>query len=316
MPRPRRPAIAEALRHRVQRGLASGALRPGDRLPSTREMAADLDADPRVVADAYRVLAGDGLVELRPRAGVFVGAAPGAAAEQGVASAAWLADVVAEGVRRGVSAPTLGGALDAATRSRPVHAAVIAATLDQAVGIARELRDDFGMVASAWVSDQLPAGELPRGVARSNLLVATEFTAERVQQLGDEAGIRTVVIDVRPDLLSPEWRLLLREAQRGALFVVLADPRFGTLVQTFLHGAEGAENVRVLVAGQDDVSAIPPGTAAYVTEAARERLGRARLPDRLVAPARTLSDASVRAVAEALVTTNLSGPRRRRGAAA
>jgi hypothetical protein len=279
-------------------------------------MAADLDADPRVVADAYRVLAGDGLVELRPRAGVFVGAAPGAAAEQGVASAAWLADVVADGVRRGVSAPTLGGALDAATRSRPVHAAVIAGTLDQAVGIARELRDDFGMVASAWVSDQLPAGEVPRGVLRANLLVATEFTAERVQQLGDEVGIRTVVIDVRPDLLSPEWRLLLREAQRGALFVVLADPRFGTLVQTFLHGAEGAENVRVLVAGQDDVASIPSGAAAYVTEAARERLGRARLPDRLVAPARTLSDASVRAVAEALVTTNLSGPRRRRGAAA
>jgi hypothetical protein len=216
-----------------------------------------------------------------------------------------------------VSAPTLGGALDAATRSRPVHAAVIAATLDQAVGIARELRDDFGMVASAWVSDQLDDAHVPRTVARANLLVATEFTSERVERLGDELGIRTVTVDVRPDLLSPEWRLLLREAQRGTLFVVLADPRFGTLVQTFLHGAEGAENVRVLVAGEDDLGAIPPGAAAYVTEAARERLGRARLPERLVAPARTLSDASVRAVAEALVTCNLNGPpRRRRGAAA
>ena len=315
MPRARRPAIAEALRHRVQRGLASGALRPGDRLPSTREMASDLDADPRVVADAYRVLAGDGLVELRPRAGVFVGSAPGAAAAEGTASAAWLADVVAEGVRRGVSAPTLGGALEAATRSRAVHAAVMAGTLDQAVGIARELRDDFGMVASPWVTDQLPTAELPRAITRANLLVSTEFTAERVERLGDELGIRTVTIDVRPDLLSPEWRLLLREAQRGALFVVLADPRFGTLVQTFLHGADGADNVRVLVAGQDDLGVIPPGAPAYVTEAARERLGRARLPDRLVAPVRTLSDASVRAVAEALVTCNLSGPRRQRRSA-
>lgn len=313
MPRARRPAIAEALRHRVQRGLASGALRPGDRLPSTREMAADLDADPRVVADAYRVLAGDGLVELRPRAGVFVGASPGAAAEQGVASASWLAELVAEGVRRGVSAPTLGDALNAATRSRAVHTAVVAGTIDQAVGIARELRDDFGMVASAWVSDQLPTGELPRAITRAGLLVGTEFTAERVERLGEELGIPALTIDVRPDLLSPEWRLLLREAQRGALFVVLADPRFGALVQTFLRGAEGAENVRVLVAGQDDLSVIPLGAAAYVTEAARERLGRARLPERLVAPARTLSDASVRAVAEVLVASNLSGPRRRRG---
>ena len=316
MPRPRRPAIAEALRHRVQRGLVSGVLRPGDRLPSTREMAADLDADPRVVADAYRVLAADGLVELRPRAGVFVGqgtAAPGVAEAP---SAVWLADVVAEGVRRGVAAPALAGALEQATRSRQLQVAVVAGTVDQAVGIARELRDDFGMDATSHVADQLDA-DPPRALARAHLLVGTEFTAERVQRLGQRLDVRVLVIDVRPDLLSPEWRLLLREAQREALYVVLADARFGALVQTFLHGAEGAENVRVLVAGEDDLDQIPPTAAAYVTEAARERIGRGRLPTRLVAPARTLSDASVRSVAEALVSWNLApAPRRGRGAAA
>jgi DNA-binding transcriptional regulator YhcF (GntR family) len=315
MPRPRRPAIAEALRHRVQRGLVSGALRPGDRLPSTREMAADLDADPRVVADAYRVLAADGLVELRPRAGVFVGqgtAAPGVAEAP---SAVWLADVVAEGVRRGVAAPTLAGALEQATRSRQMQVAVVAGTVDQAVGIARELRDDFGMDATPHVADQLDANA-PGALARAHLLVGTEFTAERVQRLGERLDVRVLVIDVRPDLLSPEWRLLLREAQREALYVVLADARFGALVQTFLHGAEGAENVRVLVAGEDDLDQIPPTAAAYVTEAARERIGRGRLPTRLVAPARTLSDASVRSVAEALVSWNLApAPRRGRAAA-
>jgi DNA-binding transcriptional regulator YhcF (GntR family) len=313
MPRPRRPAIAEALRHRVQRGLASGALRPGDRLPSTREMAADLDADPRVVADAYRVLAADGLVELRPRAGVFVGHATAAPGVADAPSAVWLADVVAEGVRRGVGAPVLAAAIERATRSRPLQAAVIAATVDQAVGIARELRDDFGIAASPHVLDQTPAGDLPRSLARAQLLVGTEFTAERVQALAGRLGVRALVIDVRPDLLSPEWRLLLREAQRQALYVVIADPRFGVLVHTFLRGADGAENVRVMVAGEDDVEQIPPTAAAYVTEAARERLGRSRLPARLVAPARTLSDASVRAVAEALVTWNVAPtPRRRR----
>ncbi len=313
MPRPRRPAIAEALRHRVQRGLASGALRPGDRLPSTREMAADLDADPRVVADAYRVLAADGLVELRPRAGVFVGQDTGAPGVADAPSAVWLADVIAEGVRRGVGAPTLADAIAQATRTRPLQAAVVAGTVDQAVGIARELRDDFGIDAAPHVLDQLPPGDPPRSLARAQLLVATEFTAERVERFGERLGVRALVIDVRPDLLSPEWRLLLREAQRQALYVVIADPRFGALVHSFLRGADGAENVRVLVAGEDDVRQIPPSAAAYVTEAARERLGRSRLPARLVAPARTLSDASVRAVAEALVSWNLApSPRRRR----
>jgi DNA-binding transcriptional regulator YhcF (GntR family) len=316
MPRPRRPAIAEALRQRLQRGLASGALRAGDRLPSTREMAADLDADPRVVADAYRVLAADGLVELRPRAGVFVGAgaAPAAAAAP---SSAWLADVIAEGVRHGVRAPALADALAQATRARPLSAAVVAGTVDQSVGIARELRDDFGVDAHPFVLDQLATSEpMPRVLTHADLLVATEYTAERVQRLGERLGVPALIIDVRPDLLSPEWRLLLREAQRDTLYVIIADPRFGTLVHSFLHGAEGAENVRVLVAGQDDVGAVPPGTAAYVTEAARERLGRGWLPERLVAPARTLSDGSLRAVAEALVAWNLAPPpRRARGAA-
>jgi hypothetical protein len=181
------------------------------------------------------------------------------------------------------------------------------------VGIARELRDDFGIVATPFVLDQLPPGAPPPTLVRAQLLVSTEFTADRVQRLGERLDVRTLVVDVRPDLLSPEWRLLLREAQRETFYVVIADPRFGLVVHSFLHGADGAENVRVLVAGTDDVSVIPPTAPAYITEAARERIGRNRLPARLVAPVRTLSDASVRAVAEVLVGWNLApAPRRRR----
>jgi DNA-binding transcriptional regulator YhcF (GntR family) len=274
MPRPRRPAIAEALRHRVQRGLASGALRPGDRLPSTREMAADLDADPRVVADAYRVLAADGLVELRPRAGVFVAQATAAPGAADAPSAVWLADVVAEGVRRGVPAPVLAAALAQATESRPLQAAVVGATVDQAVGIARELRDDFGIVATPFVLDQLPPGE-PPAVAGPGAAPRRHRVHRRTgAAAGRPAGVRALVIDVRPDLLSPEWRLLLREAQRAALYVVIADPRFGSLVHTFLRGADGAENVRVLVAGSDDVGQIPEG-AGGVRDRGGARAARA-----------------------------------------
>ena len=60
------------LRQRIAGGLQRGAMQPGDRLPPTRELSADLAADPRVVSAAYRTLADEGLVEIRPRAGVFV----------------------------------------------------------------------------------------------------------------------------------------------------------------------------------------------------------------------------------------------------
>ena len=316
MPQPRRQGITDALRQRLLGALASGALREGARLPSTRELARDLKADPRVVAEAYRVLAGEGLVELRPRSGVFLSArtpGSGTTTPQGT-SPQWLADVIADGIRRGVPAPALADALAAATRSRALTAAVIAATYDQAAGLARELRDDFGVQATGIVVENLPSAtatddELPRGLSRAHLLVGTDATEPHVSRIAARLGIPHVVIDMRPDLLSPDWRLLLTRVT----YAVIADPRFGMLVHAFVDGAEGARNLRVLIAGEDDLSVIPSDAPTYITEAARERIGRHRLPGRLVTPARTLSDASTRKIALTVVHAQLA-PARGRGA--
>ncbi|MDF1503002.1 GntR family transcriptional regulator [Roseisolibacter sp. H3M3-2] len=298
-----RDRIADALRQRVAVGLQRGALRPGDRLPTTRELAADLDADARVVAAAYRALADEGLVEIRARAGVYVAALPGDAALPGTPPAAWLAEVLAQGIARGVAVPTLGAWVTRATTAKPATAAAIAGTLDQAMGLARELHDDFGIAAQGVLAETLRPGErLPRAVERANLLVATELTAPMARKLADRLGKRHVVIDVRPDLLSPEWRLLLARAA----YVVIADPRFGALVHALLADADGATNVRLLVAGRDSLSEVPPEAPTYVTEAARERLGRTGLPGRVLPPARTLSLESTLAIARVLVERNLA----------
>ena len=291
-----RERITDALRQRIAVGLQRGAMRPGDRLATTRELAADLDADPRVVAAAYRALEDEGLVEIRARAGVFVAALPG------TPPTGWLAEVVAQGIARGVAVPSLGAWVTRATGAKPTTAAAIAATLDQAMGLARELRDDFGVAAHGVLAETLRPGErLPRAVERANLLVATELTAPVARKLAERLGKRHVVIDVRPDLLSPEWRLLLARVA----YVVIADPRFGALVHGLVAGADGATNVRLLVAGRDSMSEVPPDAPTYVTEAARERLGGA-LPGRVLPPARTLSAESTLAIARVLVERNLA----------
>ena len=296
----RRLRIAAALRQRLLQGLESGALRDGDRLPSTREVAADLRADQRVVAEAYRALAAEGLVELRPRSGVFVAALPGGdGARPRGPSPAWLARVLAEGVRHGVPLPEIADAIAAVTRGRPLTATVVAGTVDQAEGIARELREDFGLEARGYLVDRFAPGEpLPRAVQRTHLLVGTELTGPQAAALARRLRRPHVVVDARPDLLSPEWGLLLRRLT----YVVIADLRFAALLHRFLEAAPGAENVRVLVAGRDDLSRIPPDAPTYVTEAARQQIGRGRLPGRLVAAARVLSDAARVAVAEFIVT--------------
>jgi DNA-binding transcriptional MocR family regulator len=60
----------------IEHGVASGALAPGDRLPSVRALAAALDVSPTTVAAALADLRRRGLVVSRPRSGTRIGARP------------------------------------------------------------------------------------------------------------------------------------------------------------------------------------------------------------------------------------------------
>lgn len=52
-----------------------GRYRPGDRLPSVRDLAVELRINPNTVAKAYRALQDEGVVESRPGGGNFMAAA-------------------------------------------------------------------------------------------------------------------------------------------------------------------------------------------------------------------------------------------------
>lgn len=65
---------AEQIRDQIAGFITSGQLAAGERLPSVRQLAADLDVAPGTVAKAYRVLEQDGLVTSRVGAGTRVSA--------------------------------------------------------------------------------------------------------------------------------------------------------------------------------------------------------------------------------------------------
>lgn len=67
------------IRDRVQRLITTGALQPGDRLPSVRELARETQVNKLTVVEAYSVLEADGLIHARPGAGYFVSCCPPAA---------------------------------------------------------------------------------------------------------------------------------------------------------------------------------------------------------------------------------------------
>ena len=66
--------------HQVRQSLLLGYLREGDRLPTVKDVAADLVINPNTVVKAYRQLEHEGLAGGRPGQGTFITASPALAA--------------------------------------------------------------------------------------------------------------------------------------------------------------------------------------------------------------------------------------------
>lgn len=65
-------AVYLQIRDRLRRLIQTGALQPGDKLPSIRSLAKSTRVNKLTVIEAYNVLEADGLVEARQGSGYFV----------------------------------------------------------------------------------------------------------------------------------------------------------------------------------------------------------------------------------------------------
>ncbi|RFQ28683.1 GntR family transcriptional regulator, partial [Pseudomonas sp. ATCC 13867] len=71
MGRPKGTRVDSVMRH-VRERLAARALVPGERLPSIRQLAAQLDVSKTTVVEAYDRLAADGVIAARRGSGFYV----------------------------------------------------------------------------------------------------------------------------------------------------------------------------------------------------------------------------------------------------
>ena len=74
--RPRRTNLAEQIARGLRRKLQSGEMRPGDRLPTEKELSQSHGVSRAVVREAVAALRSDGLVVARQGSGVFVAEQP------------------------------------------------------------------------------------------------------------------------------------------------------------------------------------------------------------------------------------------------
>lgn len=300
MPRRRLEQVTSVLRDRIRDAIGMGAMKTGDRLPGTRRLAEELQVDPRLVASALRRLQEEGLVEMRPRSGVYVASEIEGTSTNRALPRDWTAEIVSQAIERGVPADRLAAAVALVTDTHKVRAAVIATMSDQAVGIVRELQDDYGIAAAAVFPEQLMSGRLPRTLLRAQLILSTRELEAAAKKISAGLKKSLVVVRVRPDLFSEDWIAFMN----GSVHVIVADPRFRAMLRQVLKTVPGSANVTILLAGSEEVSLVPRDARTYVTESARRMLGRGGLPGRVIRPRRVFSSETVREVVAFLVAHN------------
>jgi DNA-binding transcriptional regulator YhcF (GntR family) len=297
-----RELIVDTLRGRVLRGLQAGTLAEGDRLPTSRELAAEFDVDYRVILSAYKTLEEEGLIDLRPRGGVYV--AEGGVARGGIPPLpeGWLAEVLTQGLNREIPGPELHEWLRLSVETLRLRAVTITTTLDQGYGLCRELRDDFGLESDSLLAEAVRATPaLPLPLRRADLIVTTDAHAEWVRALAASYRKPAIVVQVRPELAGGEWALLLRRP----VYAVVSSVEFGDMLRRFYAKVPGIENLRVVVLGRDDLQQIPAGAPTYVTQRVRAELGDARIAGRILPAARTIATESARELFTFIVRSNI-----------
>jgi len=90
----------EQVRRQIAAQAAVGTLPPGHRLPTVRQLAADLGLAANTVARAYRELEADGVVETHGRHGTLVAASQEADASTDATATAFVAAARRQGLSR------------------------------------------------------------------------------------------------------------------------------------------------------------------------------------------------------------------------
>jgi GntR family transcriptional regulator len=119
-PRSPTPLYAQ-IAGRLKVAVAAGELRPGESLPSVRQLAARLRLNPATIAQAYRELESEGFVEMRQGSGTFIKdvATERRASERGDQAVRLVRAMLAEAAKLGIQKDDLLHAMERELGAKP-----------------------------------------------------------------------------------------------------------------------------------------------------------------------------------------------------
>jgi DNA-binding transcriptional regulator YhcF (GntR family) len=300
----RREVVRENLQQRVTSGLHLGHLFPGDRLGSARQTAHEMDTDYRMVVAALRGLERDGLLEIRPRGGLYVGRralSPRSGRLPG--SDDRLVDLILDELAIGLPVAAVTERLRHCLDTIGLRAACIECNDDQLDFLCQELQVGYGLESVTVEIDRL-RGEPPLAVRQADLLVSTTFHAGDVRRYAARLSKPCVIVTLDPRRQADVTRLL---AERPVCFIG-TDRRWAAKARAIWARVPGAERLQTLTLGHDPMGSIPEEAALMVMPQARRLLAGNSLLERALPP-RGFSRDTARQILSFLVQANLAGSR-------
>jgi DNA-binding transcriptional regulator YhcF (GntR family) len=287
-------ALEASLRTRIAAALYLGTLRPGERLPSIREVARWTGLNHKTIRRVYQSLERAGLVEVRDRSGIYVAETPSPLNGGGDEMEEWVGRLLVEAADRGLRAGELPRLLLRWSASRPLRCACVESAEDDRVALAREVRDRFGLEA---VPVSVRTRDLAAAIADADLVVTTPFHAEEVRSA--LAPDQPLVV---ADLHAGVREALQTEVGEGEAVILCVDSVSGRrLLQALDPGP--APRARVVALDDRSGNGQPLPEVRIATLAAWERLGGAGVPGPVLAPP-LLSPRAALEIARLLVRLN------------
>lgn len=286
-------------------------LGPGARLPGIRALARETGVDHRIVAQAYRTLEAEGLVEVRGRSGVYAASTTAMVGDLPADTAGWLTGAFAEARRRRIPLPDVPDLIRRGMSAVPLRCACAESTEDQVVAYSWELAQNYGLqVIPVYLPPSPHAspepGALRSALAEVDLVVTTLYHANTVCPVAAELDIPAVLVAIDPDAVRDVADVLGDRLGQGRLTVITVDRAFADRLRSMGEGVlPGAEKIRYLLAEDSDaIAKIQPDEPVILTRAARDRLG-SQAPPAFLLHAPIFAPQTVNALCAAIVRLNL-----------
>jgi DNA-binding transcriptional regulator YhcF (GntR family) len=215
--------------------ILTGAIAPGQRLPSVRALARRLGLHANTVSSAYRDLEEAGHVELRRGAGVYVRAGAPAALEDARGLDEMVRLALSAAFRKGHSGSEIRAAVERWLRAAPPERVVMVdprrETLDL---VAHEIRSSLGVPASGCTLEEL---EKEPGLASGALLLALPYHAAKVARVAPGTPLETVHVEGSPE----DQKIVLSLPEGATILLVSTSPILLQIAAAFASGLRGDE---------------------------------------------------------------------------